>query len=76
LGQGTFDQMSTSGIDFSNLLKRDKEDDIGDDELFQIQESAINFHSDKNDIGHLAHYVRVSIFIYSGVEEVIYWNNK
>ena len=25
LGQGTFDQMSTSGIDFSNLLKRDKE---------------------------------------------------
>lgn len=53
MGQGTFDQMSTSGIDFSNLLKRDKEDDIGDDELFQIQESAINFHSDKNDIGSM-----------------------
>lgn len=53
LGQGTFDQMSTSGIDFSNLLKRDKEDDIGDDALFQIQESAINFNSDKNDIGSM-----------------------
>jgi hypothetical protein len=34
-------------------MKRDKEDDIGDDELFQIQESAINFHSDKNDIGSI-----------------------
>lgn len=27
LGQGTFDEMSQSGIDFSSLLKRDKEEE-------------------------------------------------
>ena len=51
MGQGTFDEMSTSGVDFSTLLKRDKEEDP--EIVYEYEGSVINQHSEVNNIGSM-----------------------
>lgn len=48
LGQGTFDEISTSGVDFSSLLKRDKdEEEDQEPDFYEHQDQDIKHHTHK-----------------------------
>lgn len=54
LGQGTFDEMSTSGVDFSSLLKRGKEEEVNQEpDFYENPDNKPHPRNEANKIGSM-----------------------